>query len=170
MHQKGRRYIRPATLASEHNQIIYEKLSAHRAKTLVKSKSMLTEECDVRAFLETRGVKVIETDLGERIQQLDDEPPSHIVGYAATFRRYSQKRSGQSPAIRMFTTLRKRCAAIRDRISLVPKAGMTGANFAIAETGTSVTSIKHIATRDFGPEDTPCLLLAHLRRQISMAY
>ena len=75
MHQKGRRYIRPATLASEHNQIIYEKLSAHRAKTLVKSKSMLTEECDVRAFLETRGVKVIETDLGERIQQLDDEPP-----------------------------------------------------------------------------------------------
>jgi L-lactate dehydrogenase complex protein LldF len=37
---------------------------------------MLTEECDVRAFLETRGVKVIETDLDERIQQLDDEPPN----------------------------------------------------------------------------------------------
>ena len=40
---------------------------------------MLTEECDMRPFLERRGIEVIETDLGERIQQLDDEPPSHIV-------------------------------------------------------------------------------------------
>ena len=40
---------------------------------------MLTEECDMRPFLEKRGIEVIETDLGERIQQLDDEPPSHIV-------------------------------------------------------------------------------------------
>lgn len=66
--------VHSARDASEHNQIIYDKLSAHRAKTLVKSKSMLTEECDVRAFLETRGVKVIETDFGGRIQQLDDGP------------------------------------------------------------------------------------------------
>ena len=40
---------------------------------------MLTDECDMRPFLERRGIEVIETDLGERIQQLDDEPPSHIV-------------------------------------------------------------------------------------------
>ena len=40
---------------------------------------MLTDECDMRPFLEQRGIEVIETDLGERIQQLDDEPPSHIV-------------------------------------------------------------------------------------------
>ena len=57
--------------ASEHNQIVYDILSAHGAKTLVKSKSMLTEECDMRPFLETRDVNVIETDLGERIQQLE---------------------------------------------------------------------------------------------------
>ena len=48
-------------------------------RTLVKSKSMLTDECEMRPFLENRGIEIIETDLGERIQQLDDEPPSHIV-------------------------------------------------------------------------------------------
>ena len=40
---------------------------------------MLTDECEMRPFLENRGIEVVETDLGERIQQLDDEPPSHIV-------------------------------------------------------------------------------------------
>jgi L-lactate dehydrogenase complex protein LldF len=40
---------------------------------------MLTDECEMRPFLENRGIEIVETDLGERIQQLDDEPPSHIV-------------------------------------------------------------------------------------------
>ena len=65
--------------ATEHNQIVYDILSSRGARILVKSKSMLTEECDMRPFLERRDIEVIETDLGERIQQLDDEPPSHIV-------------------------------------------------------------------------------------------
>ncbi|HYY29576.1 MAG TPA: LUD domain-containing protein [Chthoniobacterales bacterium] len=66
----------------EHNQIVYDILKSRNADTLIKSKSMLTEECGTTPFLENRGVKVTETDLGERIQQLDDEPPSHIVGPA----------------------------------------------------------------------------------------
>jgi L-lactate dehydrogenase complex protein LldF len=65
--------------AHEHNQIVYDILSSHGARHLVKSKSMLTEECDTRPFLERRGIEVTETDLGERIQQLDHQPPSHIV-------------------------------------------------------------------------------------------
>ena len=65
--------------AAEHNAIVHDILASEQARTLVKSKSMLTDECDMRPFLESRGIKVIETDLGERIQQLDDEPPSHIV-------------------------------------------------------------------------------------------
>ena len=65
--------------AAEHNQIVHDILESHDATTLVKSKSMLTEECEMSPFLENRGIEVIETDLGERIQQLDDEPPSHIV-------------------------------------------------------------------------------------------
>src|SRR5215831_938205 len=65
--------------AAEHNQIVFDILSSHQVRTLVKSKSMLTDECDMRPFLESRGIEVMETDLGERIQQLDNEPPSHIV-------------------------------------------------------------------------------------------
>ena len=68
--------------AHEHNQIVYEILKSRSADTLVKSKSMLTEECDTRGFLENRGIRVTETDLGERIQQLDGEPPTHILGPA----------------------------------------------------------------------------------------
>ena len=46
---------------------------------LVKSKSMLTEECHLNPYLEARGIEVVDTDLGERIVQLAHEPPSHIV-------------------------------------------------------------------------------------------
>ena len=65
--------------AAEHNQIVFDIMSRRGARVLVKAKSMLTDECEMRPFLETRGIEVMETDLGERIQQLDDEPPSHIV-------------------------------------------------------------------------------------------
>ena len=51
--------------AHEHNQILGEILLEHGAKNLIKSKSMLTEECDTRRFLENRGIEVTETDLGE---------------------------------------------------------------------------------------------------------
>ncbi len=46
---------------------------------MVKSKSMLTEECHLNEYLEERGIGVINSDLGEYIQQIDNEPPSHIV-------------------------------------------------------------------------------------------
>ena len=65
--------------AAEHNQIVFDIMRSRGARTLVKAKSMLTDECEMRPFLENRGIEVMETDLGERIQQLDDEPPSHIV-------------------------------------------------------------------------------------------
>jgi len=68
--------------AHEHNQIVYDILAGQGMNMLVKSKSMLTEECELRPFLERRGVRVTETDLGERIQQLDYQPPGHIIGPA----------------------------------------------------------------------------------------
>jgi L-lactate dehydrogenase complex protein LldF len=52
---------------------------AKNCKTLVKSKSMVTEEIHLNHFLENRGIESVETDLGEYIQQLDGEPPYHIV-------------------------------------------------------------------------------------------
>ena len=54
-------------------------MQQHGVRRLVKSKSMLTEECHLNPFLERHGIEVVDTDLGERIVQLAGEPPSHIV-------------------------------------------------------------------------------------------
>ena len=72
------RYIGP-TDAEEHNEIVYSILKAKEINQMVKSKSMLTEECHLNEYLEERGIEVINSDLGEYIQQIDNEPPSHIV-------------------------------------------------------------------------------------------
>src|SRR5574344_1350496 len=65
--------------AKEHNEIVYDILQKHHVKKLVKSKSMLTEECRLNDFLFSKGIDVVETDLGERILQLMKIAPSHIV-------------------------------------------------------------------------------------------
>src|SRR3977135_4498040 len=57
----------------EHNQTVHGILRDRGAKLLIKSKSMLTEECGFRPYMASVGIEVIETDLGERIQQLDNE-------------------------------------------------------------------------------------------------
>ena len=129
--------------AAEHNQIVYELLSRHGAKILVKSKSMLTEECDLRPFLEGRGIQIVETDLGERIQQLDDEPPSHIVvpavhklrtDVAEVFSRKLGTEKGKSDVPYLAESQRLHTRPFY----LEAGAGMTGANFAVAETGSFV--------------------------------
>ena len=58
---------------------VLEVLRRHRTKLVVKSKSMVTEEIHLNRGLEKNGIRVVETDLGEYIQQLDEEPPYHIV-------------------------------------------------------------------------------------------
>jgi L-lactate dehydrogenase complex protein LldF len=126
--------------AAEHNQIVFDILAARNAKILVKSKSMLTEECDMRPFLEKRGIEVIETDLGERIQQLDDEPPSHIVvpavhklrgDVSAVFARTLGTEPGNEDVNYLAESQRRTTRPYFLRAD----AGMTGANFAVAETG-----------------------------------
>ena len=67
------------TLA-ERNQIVHGILRDHGARSLIKSKSMLTEECGFRPYMASVGIEVIETDLGERIQQLDNEDPLRCRG------------------------------------------------------------------------------------------
>lgn len=68
-----------AANAEEHNALVHKLMSERGMTTLVKSKSMLTDECYMRDYLEPRGITVMETDLGERIQQLDHQDPSHMV-------------------------------------------------------------------------------------------
>ena len=142
--------------AQEYNAIVYDILQQHQVKKVVKSKSMLTEECHLNENLERRGIEVIETDLGERILQMMKLAPSHIVMPAlhvhredigATFRRlipnykeiaasYSGRVAGDSVADENDPTFLTYVARMHLRQQFMEAdAGMTGANFGVAETG-----------------------------------
>ena len=126
--------------AKEHNEIVYRLLKEKNVKKLVKSKSMLTEECHLNPFLEERGIEVIDTDLGERIVQLRNEPPSHIVlpaihlkksDVSDTFVEHLGTEKGNYDPT--YLTRAARGALREDFLSA--QAGLTGVNFAIAQTG-----------------------------------
>ncbi len=126
--------------ASEHNEIIASLLQKRRIHRVVKSKSMLTEECGLNRHLEAQGIEVIDTDLGERIVQLRNESPSHIVMPAIHLRRAEigalfAKEMGSPADLEdpdLLTAVARR--DLRARF-LRAEAGLTGVNFAIAETG-----------------------------------
>ncbi|WP_086643817.1 lactate utilization protein B [Acetobacter sp. DsW_063] len=129
--------------AGEHNAIVVDIMRARGAKRLIKSKSMLTEECGFREYAAEHGVEVIETDLGERIQQLDDEAPSHVVvpsvhklrtDVAAVFARTL----GTDPDNADAGYLAEQQRETTRPLILSADAGMTGCNFAVAETGSVV--------------------------------
>src|SRR3954454_15547814 len=116
------------------------------ALTVTKGKSMISEELGINAHLTENGVPPIETDLGEYIIQLRDEHPSHIIAPAfhlnredweADFRRLHT----DLPADRVFAERRDILAEARTKLRekfLAADVGITGANFLIAETGSSV--------------------------------
>ncbi|HET9796583.1 MAG TPA: lactate utilization protein B [Gemmatimonadaceae bacterium] len=126
--------------AEEHNLIVHGILDAAGARRLVKSKSMLTEECGLNPYLEARGIEVIDTDLGERIVQLRGEGPSHIVMPAIHLRKEEvgdtfHATLGTPAGLDDPTAL---AAVAREHLRarfLAADATLTGMNFAIAETG-----------------------------------
>lgn len=126
--------------AAEANDILLRIVERHAVRRVVKAKSMLTEELQVNAHLEARGVAVRETDLGEYIIQLLGQPPSHIVGPAIHLgledcRRLFTERLG-TPADASPETL---AAAARKTLRsdfLSADLGISGANFLAADTGT----------------------------------
>ncbi|MEZ2440101.1 lactate utilization protein B [Chitinophaga sp. RCC_12] len=129
--------------AAEHNRIVTDILKKHGVHHLVKSKSMLTEECHLNPHLIANGIDVIDTDLGERIVQLAKEPPSHIVlpcihkkkeEIGELFHEHLGTPAGNADP--QFLT-----AAARQHLRkefLQAKAAITGVNFAVAETGEMV--------------------------------
>ena len=102
---------------------------------------MLTEECDLNPHLERHGIEVTDTDLGEWIVQLRGEPPSHIVPPAIHIRKGRSRRScftsgwAPRPARPIRRTWPRPPASICAQKFLAADAGITGVNFAIAETG-----------------------------------
>ena len=127
--------------AGEFNRIVLDILSGHGVKKMVKSKSMLTEECGMNPYLVSHGIEVVETDLGERIIQLKGQAPSHIVMPAIHLSHHdvgelfeqkgiSEGKGNHDPT---YLTYRARLSLRKEFLSA--GAGMTGANFGIASTG-----------------------------------
>ncbi|MEM8736153.1 MAG: lactate utilization protein B [Planctomycetota bacterium] len=126
--------------AEEHNQIIHGILKANNVQRVVKSKSMLTEECHLNPYLEKNGLQVVDTDLGEWIVQLREEPPSHIVLPAIHIKKEEVGETFHehigTPKGNADPTFLTRAARHELRQRFVgADAGITGVNFAIAESG-----------------------------------
>ena len=128
----------------EANQIVINLARAEGVKTIVKSKSMTTEEIELNHALEGAGLEVVETDLGEYILQLDEDVPSHIIApavhktkeqVAAIFERKLHERNPPEAGIPGLNQIARK--ALRAKF-LSAQMGISGGNFACAETGTVV--------------------------------
>jgi L-lactate dehydrogenase complex protein LldF len=126
--------------AAEHNAIVLKLLQERNVRRMVKSKSMLTEECGLNPFLEQHGIEVTDTDLGEWIVQLRHEHPSHIVlpaihikkeDVGELFHRELGTEKGATDPTYLTEAARQR---LREKF-LAAEAGLTGVNFGVAETG-----------------------------------
>jgi len=124
----------------EHNKIIHTIIQKHKIQKIVKSKSMLTEECHLNDYLQEKGIEVVDTDLGERIVQFRKEAPSHIVlpaihlkreDVSETFHEHLQTEKGNNDPQYLTEAARLH---LRDKF-VQSELAITGVNFAVAETG-----------------------------------
>jgi L-lactate dehydrogenase complex protein LldF len=129
-----------ACTADEHNKIVHGIIQKTGITHVVKSKSMLTEECHLNEYLKEQGVEVVDTDLGERIVQLAGEHPSHIVlpcihwkkeEIGELFSEHLGTPEGNSDP--QFLTAAARIHLRQHFMS--SKLAITGVNFGVAETG-----------------------------------
>ncbi|NDC43059.1 MAG: lactate utilization protein, partial [Chitinophagia bacterium] len=133
-----------AETAEEAQQAVLQICKTRNTSQVVKSKSMVTEEIHLNDFLQQHGIESVETDLGEYIQQLDGEPPYHIVtpamhkskeDVARLFHNKLGVAPGLSPEQITWITREKLRAKYRSA-----QVGVTGGNFLIAETGSVCVS------------------------------
>lgn len=120
-------------------EIIGKICTEKNCKTVVKSKSMVTEEIHLNPYLEKLGIESVETDLGEYIQQLDNEPPYHIVtpamhkskeDVARVFTEHLGVPNGLTPE--ELTQVARN--TLREKFANA-EVGITGANFILADIG-----------------------------------
>ncbi|MEP6800492.1 MAG: LutB/LldF family L-lactate oxidation iron-sulfur protein [Acidobacteriota bacterium] len=133
--------VRWAESTEEANRIVLEILRSHGATRVVKGKSMVSEEMHLNEFLEEHGVESLESDLGEYIIQLDGETPSHIIMPAIHKNRQQIARlMGEKIRGARYTEDIDELTGIARRVLrkkfFEADAGISGVNFAVAETGT----------------------------------
>jgi L-lactate dehydrogenase complex protein LldF len=125
--------------AEQANEAVLKICKEKMCRTIVKSKSMVTEELHLNDFLQKNKIESVETDLGEYIQQLDGEPPYHIVTPAM--------HKSKEDVAKLFTdklgthpnlTPEQLTLVARDKLRekyVQAEVGITGANFIIADIG-----------------------------------
>ncbi len=135
-----------ARSAREACTIVSDICAAAGARSIVKAKSMVTEEIDLCGHLTRRGYTALETDLGEYIVQLRGETPSHIIGpalhvsveqVAETFRHHHRHLDPGRDLSKPETMVREAREVLREHF-LAADVGITGANFLVADTGAAV--------------------------------
>ena len=128
-----------AGTAQQARDLILGILRAKNARVIVKSKAMTSEEIHLNEAMEQAGYEVVESDLGEFIVQLREEPPYHIVFPAMHLTRDEikdvfQRKLGDAPSNNPEELTMVARRVLREKY-LQADVGITGANFAIAETG-----------------------------------
>jgi L-lactate dehydrogenase complex protein LldF len=139
-------HVHYAITAKDGVDLVLKLCRERGAKAVTKGKSMIAEEMGLNAAMEAAGIDPIETDLGEYIIQLRGEPPSHIIAPAvhltkdqveADFRRAHRDLPVDRDLSQPEQLLTEARGILRDKF-LSADIGITGANFLIAETGTSI--------------------------------
>jgi L-lactate dehydrogenase complex protein LldF len=158
-------HVHYAVTADDANRIILGICKALGARTATKGKSMVAEEIGLNDYLEANGVVPIETDLGEYIIQLRHEMPSHIIAPAVhltkqqvetEFRRVHTHLPAERNLVEPTSLLGEARAVLREKF-LAADVGITGANFLVAETGSSI-----IVTNEGNGDLTQTLPKAHV--------
>lgn len=140
MLQKGGVQVHWAEDADEARRIVADIARSNNVKKVVKAKTMVSEELGINPMLQSMGIEALETDLGEYIIQLLDQPPSHIVGPAIhlnleQIRRLFHERF-QTPLEASPEHLASVARKLLREGFLQADMGISGANFVVAETGT----------------------------------
>jgi L-lactate dehydrogenase complex protein LldF len=121
-------------------QIVLDIARQNNAQLIAKSKTMVSEEIELNHGLQAAGLKVVETDLGEFIVQIREEPPSHIITPAVHLVREDVGRTFQEKLGVPFTTDIPQMTAVARKVLretfLQADLGLSGVNFGVAETGT----------------------------------
>jgi L-lactate dehydrogenase complex protein LldF len=158
-------HVHYAVTAHDANEIILDICKALGARTATKGKSMVAEEIGLNDYLEANGVVPIETDLGEYIIQLRHEMPSHIIAPAVhltkqqvetEFRRVHTHLPAERNLVEPTSLLSEARTVLREKF-LAADVGITGANFLVAETGSSI-----IVTNEGNGDLTQTLPKAHI--------
>ena len=131
-----------AETTAEVNRIVCGLARQYGVRKAVKSKSMVTEECALNDALEAAGIEVVETDLGEYILQLAGEPPSHIVAPVVHKTRDEVsdlfERKHRLPRKTDIAELTREARGMLRPHFVSADMGISGANFAVAETGSTL--------------------------------